>query len=144
VSANPDIEIIRALKPTLLSTKGPLIVISSPYARRGYLWNVYAKHFGADGNPRILVAQAASQVMNPLVDMNWIASQFEEDPVGSEAEFNAQFRTDVETFIDRDVVESCVESGSFEIPPCGKLCVCRPCCPEDRASGVRLWMERLL
>jgi len=24
------------------------------------------------------------------------------------------------------------------------FCVCRPCCPEDRASGVRLWMERRL
>jgi len=119
VSSNPDVEIIRALKPTLLLTKGPLIVISSPYARRGYLWNTYQKHFGADGNPRILVAQAASQVMNPCVDMDWIAQEFAEDPVGSEAEFNAQFRTDVETFIDRDVVESCVESGCFEIPPWG-------------------------
>lgn len=120
VSVNPDVEIIRALKPTLLSTRGPLVVISSPYARRGYLWNTYAKHFGADGNPRILVAQAPSQVMNPLVDMDWIAGQFEEDPVGSEAEFNAQFRNDLETFIDRDIVESCVESGCFEIPPAGK------------------------
>jgi hypothetical protein len=121
LSANPDIEIIRALKPTLLITKGPLISISSPYARRGYLWNTYQKHFGAAGNPRILVAQGASQVMNPCVDMDWIAQQFEEDPAGAEAEYNAQFRTDVESFIDRDVVESCVESGCFEIPPCGKL-----------------------
>lgn len=120
VSANPDTEILRALKPTLLSTQGPLIVISSPYARRGYLWNTYAKHYGAYGNPGVLVAQAASQTMNPLVDMDWIGTQFDEDPVGSEAEFNSQFRTDVETFIDRDIVESCVERDCFEIPPCGK------------------------
>ncbi len=119
-AANPDVEIIRALKPTLLLTKGPLIVISSPYSRRGYLWGMYQRHYGADGNPSILVAQAASQTMNPSVDMDWIARQFEDDPIGADAEYNAQFRTDVEAFIDRDIVESCVERDCFEIPPCGK------------------------
>jgi hypothetical protein len=29
-------------------------------------------------------------------------------------------------------------------PPSACLRQRRPCCPEDRASGVRLWMERLL
>jgi hypothetical protein len=36
-SANPDVEILRAVRPTLLTTHGPLIAISSPYARRGEL-----------------------------------------------------------------------------------------------------------
>jgi hypothetical protein len=36
-SANPDVEILRALRPGLLTTKGPLIAISSPYSRRGEL-----------------------------------------------------------------------------------------------------------
>jgi hypothetical protein len=31
-SANPDTEILRAVRPTLLTTHGPLIAISSPYA----------------------------------------------------------------------------------------------------------------
>jgi hypothetical protein len=119
ISLNPDVEIIRALKSSLLITKGPLIAISSPYARRGYLWSTHSKHFGAEGNPRVLVAQAASQVMNPGVDMDWIAEQFVDDPIGSEAEYNAQFRTDVEAFIDRDIVESCVERNCFEVPPNG-------------------------
>jgi hypothetical protein len=33
-SANADSEIINAVKPGLLTTSGPLIVASSPYARR--------------------------------------------------------------------------------------------------------------
>jgi hypothetical protein len=34
-SANPDIEILNAVRPSLGTTSDPLIVISSPYARRG-------------------------------------------------------------------------------------------------------------
>jgi hypothetical protein len=45
-SANPDTEILRALRPSL--TKGPLIAISSPYSRKGELWKAYAKHYGKD------------------------------------------------------------------------------------------------
>jgi hypothetical protein len=116
-SVNVDLEIIRALRPGLLISKGPLIAISSPYAKRGYLWNTYRKNYGADGNPKILVAQAASQVMNCNVDMTWIADQFAEDPVAAEAEYNAQFRSDVQTFVDREIVDACIISGRFELAP---------------------------
>jgi hypothetical protein len=47
-SANPDEEVLRALRPSLLTTKGPLISISSPYSRRGELWKAYSRHFGKD------------------------------------------------------------------------------------------------
>src|ERR1700730_14791026 len=74
-SQNPDVEIIRALRPSLLNSQGPLITISSPYARRGYLWDTYRKHYGKDDS-RVLVAQASSETMNPMVDCEWIAEQF--------------------------------------------------------------------
>src|SRR4030081_824079 len=41
-SVNPDIEIINAVRPGLATTRGPLIIASSPYARRGALWDVTA------------------------------------------------------------------------------------------------------
>jgi mannose-1-phosphate guanylyltransferase len=41
-SVNPDIEIINAVRPGLATTRGPLIIASSPYARRGVLWDVTA------------------------------------------------------------------------------------------------------
>jgi hypothetical protein len=66
-STNPDTEILRALRPSLLTTKGPMIAISSPYARRGELWKAYSKHFGKTGDP-ILVAQAPSWQMNTTLD----------------------------------------------------------------------------
>ena len=46
-SSNPDVEILRALRPGLLTTKGPLIAISSPYSRRGELWRNYLPGCGA-------------------------------------------------------------------------------------------------
>lgn len=115
-SLNPDVEIIRALRPSLLNSKGPLIAISSPYARRGYLWDTYRKHYGKDDS-RVLVAQASSETMNPGVDKEWIAEQFAEDPVSAEAEFNANFRNDAEAYIDREVVEEAVISGRRELAP---------------------------
>jgi hypothetical protein len=69
-SANPDTEILRALRPSLLTTKGPLIAISSPYARRGELWKAFSKHYGKDG--QILVAQAPTWIMNSTIDRAWI------------------------------------------------------------------------
>ena len=48
-SANPDVEILNAARPALATTQGPLIAISSPYARRGALWDTYKKHFGPEG-----------------------------------------------------------------------------------------------
>jgi hypothetical protein len=44
-SANVDTEILNAVRPMLATTGGPLIIISSPYARRGELWELYRRHY---------------------------------------------------------------------------------------------------
>ena len=64
-SANPDVEILNAARPALATTQGPLIAISSPYARRGALWETYRRHYGPEGDPTILVAQGATRDFNP-------------------------------------------------------------------------------
>ena len=90
-SALPDVEILRALRPGLLTTRGPLIAISSPYARKGELWKAYSKHWGREGS-RTLVAQASSQIMNPGLDAQFIAEKYEEDSVAAAAEYGAAFQ----------------------------------------------------
>jgi len=47
-SANPDSEIIAAVRPGLATLGGPLLALSSPYARRGELWTAYRRHYGTD------------------------------------------------------------------------------------------------
>jgi hypothetical protein len=116
-SANPDTEILTALRPSLLTTRGPLVVITTPYAARGEVFNIYRRHFGPTGDPRILVAQGTSQDFNPTIDPAVIARATERDPVAAAAEFGAQFRTDLEEFVNRAAVEACVVRGVFERPP---------------------------
>ena len=53
--ANPDKDIVTALRPALATLNGKLIALSSPYAKRGILWDTYKRCFATD-NPRVLVA----------------------------------------------------------------------------------------
>jgi hypothetical protein len=41
----------------------------------------------------------------------------ERDPASAAAEYGAQFRSDVESFINREAVEACVSIGVREWPP---------------------------
>ena len=61
--ANPDVEILAAVRPALLTTGGPLILASSPYAKTGVLWNTFRRHYGAGGDPTssLLTALAGLQ-----------------------------------------------------------------------------------
>ncbi|HEY7302432.1 MAG TPA: hypothetical protein VH684_31435 [Xanthobacteraceae bacterium] len=116
-SANPAAEIISALRPALATMPGSLLIaLSSPYARRGPLWEAYRKHYGRDGDP-VLVWKADTRTMNPTVPESVIAEAYENDPAAAAAEFGAEFRTDVETFIAREVVEAAVVPGRFELAP---------------------------
>jgi hypothetical protein len=63
--ANPDVEILNAVEPGLATTGGPLILASRPHARRGVLWEVFKRHYGAGGDPFILVAHGTSRSLNP-------------------------------------------------------------------------------
>ena len=115
-SANPDIEIVNAIRPAMATIPGALLLgISSPYARRGVLWEAFKTHYGQDTNP-VLVWQAPTLAMNPTIDPAVIAAAYDEDPASASAEFGGQFRTDVETFISREVIESLVIPGRRELP----------------------------
>src|SRR5215831_3218054 len=90
-SANPDTEILNAARPSLATTGGPLIAISSPHARRGALWDAFRKHHGPDGDPAILVAQGASREFNPDLPQSVVDKAMERDPAAASAEYLAQF-----------------------------------------------------
>src|SRR5262249_50203772 len=65
VYQNPDKEIISALRPGLATVPTSLLLcLSSPYARRGALWDTYSRYFGKDSD-EVLVWQATSKEMNP-------------------------------------------------------------------------------
>jgi hypothetical protein len=116
-SANADTEILNAVRPSLATTHGQLIVISSPYGKRGEVWNAYRRHYGPDGDPLILVAQGASRDFNPTLSERIVQRALERDYAAAQAEYLGQFRSDLETFVSYEVVESAVDPGLFERPP---------------------------
>jgi hypothetical protein len=115
-STNPDVEILNAVRPSLLTTHGMLAVISSPYSRRGALWTAYRENFGPDSDPKILVAHGTSQTLNPVLDQKYIDRAFEKDPVAAAAEYGAQFRSDIEGFVSTEAIDACVDRGVLERP----------------------------
>ena len=115
-SSNPDYEILNAVRPSLATTGGLLCVISSPYARRGVLWDSFKNHFGAQGNPSVLVAKAATRELNPSLSQQFIDREYEKDAIWAAAEYGAEFRTDIESFITSESVEACIDPGIRERP----------------------------
>ncbi|GJD47023.1 hypothetical protein AFCDBAGC_4908 [Methylobacterium cerastii] len=113
-SANPDAEVLRALRPGLATLGAPLFVLSSPYARKGVLYDTYRRHFGSDGSPRILVLQAPSLAMHKSTTLaEEIQQAYADDPVAAAAEWGAEFRKDVEAFVTLEAVQACMKDGSL-------------------------------
>jgi hypothetical protein len=116
-SAEPDVEVLNALRPGMATVPGSMLLCaSSPYARRGALYEAHKRHFGKDGDP-VLCWQAATRDMNPSVPQSFIDAEMGKDPEGAAAEYLAQFRNDVSAFVSREAVEACVTRGCFERPP---------------------------
>jgi hypothetical protein len=115
-SSNPDHEILGAVRPSLATTGGLLAVISSPYSRRGVLWDGFRKHFGPDGNPNILVAKGTSQELNPEITQEFLDAEYEKDPTGFAAEYLAEFRSDIEGFITSEAIAACTDTDVRERP----------------------------
>ena len=116
-SAQPDYEILDALRPGMATIPNAMLLCaSSPYARRGALWDAHRQHYGKDGDT-VLVWQAETRDMNPTVPQRVIDEATERDPASAAAEYLARFRSDIESFVSRDAVEACVAPGTRERPP---------------------------
>ena len=116
-STNPAAEIIAALRPGMATVPGALLLgISSPYSRRGVLWDAYRRHYGIDDSP-VLVWQSDTRSMNPMVTPEIISRAYEEDEASASAEYGAEFRRDIESFVAREAVDAVVVPGRLELPP---------------------------
>ena len=120
-SANPDVELLRAVRPALARVPGSLlVVVSSPYARRGVIWKAWQKyHDQQDGD--VVLVQADTLTLNPTFDKRAIDVATAEDPASAAAEYGAQFRSDVESFVSREAIDESTVAGRFELPPVSTL-----------------------
>jgi hypothetical protein len=119
-----DTELVRAIRPALVTTKGKLIGISSPYQMKGWAYQQFRKQHGKNrGHPefqekwRGLVWNAASRVMNPTLSQAEIDAAFAEDPMSARSEFLGEWREDIEEFVPRALIERRVIPGRKELMP---------------------------
>jgi hypothetical protein len=110
-------EIVRSIRPSMLTIPNALLLgISSPYAKRGLLWQLFRKHFGKD-DQTCLIWKAPTHVMNPSIPLEELEAMRLEDPASARAEIDAEFRDDVSGFVTREVLERCVVEGRVANAP---------------------------
>lgn len=114
-----DGELVRALKPGLATLNGKLVAISSPYAKKGWAYRQWKRHFGKD-SPNTLVVNAASRVLNPTLPQSVVDDALADDLASAKAEFFAEWRDDIANYITRATVEACVVQGRTFLPPAGE------------------------
>jgi hypothetical protein len=112
--ANPAGEILRAVRPGLLTSGGLLLGISTPYSRSGVLYQNFRDYYGKSGD--VLVWKSPSIVMNPTLNQNAIRKELEADPESGRSEWFAEFRSDVSAFIPYDLIESVTIPGRVSLP----------------------------
>ena len=116
-SANPDREILDALRPAMATITGALLIaLGTPYRRSGVMHDAWRDHFGRDGDPT-LVIKGDTRTFNPTIPESVIDAAYERGPVSAAAEFGAEFRSDISSFVSRAAAEACVVEDRFELPP---------------------------
>jgi hypothetical protein len=115
-SANPDREIIAHVKPAQLLVPGSMIVgLSSPYARRGVLYDRYSEFYSRDGDILVWKAPTLSMHDTPEVRAE-VEKAYVDDEASARAEYGAEFRDDVTTFLTEAVLDGVIDDYQ-DIPP---------------------------
>jgi hypothetical protein len=116
-SANPDVEILRALRPRMATIPNSILLCaSSPYSKKGSLYSAFKSHFGKDGD--VLFWKAPTEVMHPPDAhlRSIIDEAYQSDPESASAEFGGEFRDGISDFISREIVEALVDHKVIERP----------------------------
>ncbi len=115
-AAAPDFEMLDSIRPAMATIPNALLLCaSSPYARRGALWDAYRRYYAKDDAP-VLVWKASTCTMNPTVPQSVIDEAMERDAASASAEYGAEFRSDIESFLTREIIEAAIVPGRFELP----------------------------
>lgn len=93
-----------------------LILISSVHRRSGLLYRQWKRYFGQN-DPDVLAVKGTTAEFNPSFDQQIIARSLEEDREKFGAEYLAEWRDALSTFLSREVVDAVVDKGITVRPP---------------------------
>jgi hypothetical protein len=116
-AASSDEEVVGAAEPSMaMSPDGGLLVLgSSVYHKRGYMFRQYRELFGnADSDD--LVWFTPSKVMNPKLPQSVVDKAMAKDPHIAGAEYLNRWREDLSECFPYDAVEACVDENAYERP----------------------------
>ena len=119
LSANPDVELVRAVRPGLLNLNGRLLGLSSPHSRRGHLYSMHKEHFGRPSS--VLVIQAGGPALNPTLNQEALDRQRAEDPLAARSEQDAQFREDVTQYLSDELIDAAIVTGREALPASSRI-----------------------
>src|SRR5262249_3734910 len=106
-----------ALRPSLVTTSGPMLLISSPGTDVGIVHAIHRRHYGPQGDSAMLVVQSDSRALNARLAQAHIDREYAEDPEAAQAEWGGQFRAPTTQYLPRHVIEAAVSPGVQERPP---------------------------
>jgi hypothetical protein len=116
-----DTETVQALRPALATLpESMLLAISSPWSKRGVMYEQHVKHHGVDGSP-VLTWLAESTAMNPELDKTVVAEAMAADEVAGRTEWGAQWREDISGYVSREQLEAITVAGRVSLPPVSGL-----------------------
>jgi len=113
--ANPDVEILRAVRPAMATfPNAKLVLASSPYAMSGVLWDIWRAR---KKDREVLVWHAPTALMNPAVPEQFLKAEKRRDPDNYKREYEAEFTEAVGAFLPASAIEACVVEGRTENEP---------------------------
>jgi hypothetical protein len=116
-AASSDKEVIAALTPSLATLPGSLLVIiSTPHMKGGILYDKWSHSFGKP-DTRTLVVHGGTRAFNESIDQAVIDEDLALDPQRASAEWLAEWRADLDTFIDPEMIAALTERGVVVRPP---------------------------
>ena len=111
-----DREMLRVARGRVATTGGKVIVLSSPYAETGALWELHRRHYGREDS-LTLIWQASAPDMNPTLGADYLDRMRDEDPDAFRSEVLGLFRAGISSLFDPEVLESAVDVGVRERMP---------------------------
>jgi hypothetical protein len=117
-SSSSDEEVVAASEPSLsMCEDGGLMMLgSSVYRKRGYMYRRYGELHGNDDDEDICWF-ATSPTMNPKLPMRVIEKALAKDKRKAEAEYLNIFRDDLSECYPDDAIMQCTDRGIFERAP---------------------------
>ncbi len=113
--ANPDVEVLRAIRPSMATfPNAKLVMASSPYAMNGVLYDAWRNR---KKDREVLVWHAPTALMNPSVPKRFLENEKRRDPETYRREYEAAFTEAVSLFLPGHMVDACVVEGRTELAP---------------------------